>query len=220
MLVLVVAALPFSKTLITSRNESRLASSSASDSVATLAAILVESRQTRGIAAMPLERLAAIPTRRMRHANCVAISTLVTQSRFSSPANPPFGRPLRVMFMQTDMRIGGAEMVTANIIRRLDRERFAPELCCLKERGPLGEALADEIPVHHEFAGRQVRSARLAAAGSPVASPANRCGHHRRRRRQNVLGPVGRAARWACPSSSRPCTARAGPTASAGSTEC
>ena len=57
-------------------------------------------------------------------------------------------RPLRVMFMQTDMRIGGAEMLTANIIRRLDRRRFWPELCCLKERGALGEVLADEIPVH------------------------------------------------------------------------
>jgi glycosyltransferase involved in cell wall biosynthesis len=58
-------------------------------------------------------------------------------------------RPLRVMFVQTDMRVGGAEMITANIIRRLDRERFAPELCCLKELGALGQTLADEIPVHH-----------------------------------------------------------------------
>ena len=53
------------------------------------------------------------------------------------------------MFVQTDMRVGGAEMVTANIIRRMDRRRFAPELCCLKERGALGEALAEEVPVHH-----------------------------------------------------------------------
>ncbi len=29
----------------------------------------------------------------------------------------------------------------------------------------------------------------------PVTSPKNRCGHHGRRRRQNVLGPAGRAAR-------------------------
>jgi glycosyltransferase involved in cell wall biosynthesis len=60
-------------------------------------------------------------------------------------------RPLRVMFMQTDMRIGGAEMLTANIIRRLNRDRFAPELCCLKEPGELGEGLAHEIPVHHHL---------------------------------------------------------------------
>jgi glycosyltransferase involved in cell wall biosynthesis len=53
--------------------------------------------------------------------------------------------------MQTDMRIGGAEMITASIIRRLDRGRFTPELCCLKERGALGEELAAEIPVHHSL---------------------------------------------------------------------
>jgi glycosyltransferase involved in cell wall biosynthesis len=75
----------------------------------------------------------------------------------SSASEPPdaigrsFARPLRIMFLQTDMRIGGAEVLTANIIRRLDRRRFAPELCCLKERGALGEALADEIPVHHSL---------------------------------------------------------------------
>jgi glycosyltransferase involved in cell wall biosynthesis len=33
------------------------------------------------------------------------------------------------------------------LIRKLDRTRFAPELCCLKEEGPLGEVLAEEIPV-------------------------------------------------------------------------
>jgi glycosyltransferase involved in cell wall biosynthesis len=66
------------------------------------------------------------------------------------PANrDPKSRPLRVLFVQTDMRVGGAEMVTANIIRRLDRRQFAPELCCLKQRGALGEELANEIPVHH-----------------------------------------------------------------------
>jgi glycosyltransferase involved in cell wall biosynthesis len=53
------------------------------------------------------------------------------------------------MFLQTDMRIGGAEMVTANVIRRFDRDRFLPELCCLKSRGELGDALAEEIPVHY-----------------------------------------------------------------------
>jgi glycosyltransferase involved in cell wall biosynthesis len=63
----------------------------------------------------------------------------------------PGVRRLRVMFVQTDMRVGGAEMITANIIRRLDRRRFAPELCCLKERGELGESLSTEIPVHQNL---------------------------------------------------------------------
>lgn len=58
------------------------------------------------------------------------------------------GRRLRVMFIQTNMPIGGAERLTVDLIRRLDRRRFAPELCCLKQRGPLGELLAETIPVH------------------------------------------------------------------------
>ena len=56
--------------------------------------------------------------------------------------------PLRVMFLVTSMPVGGAETLLVNLIRRLDRERFAPELCCLKERGPLGEALSSEVPTH------------------------------------------------------------------------
>lgn len=59
--------------------------------------------------------------------------------------------PLRVMFFTTSMPVGGAETLLVNLLRRLDRKRFAPELCCLKERGPLGEELAVEIPVHAEF---------------------------------------------------------------------
>jgi glycosyltransferase involved in cell wall biosynthesis len=71
------------------------------------------------------------------------------KSEIRNPKSAARSRPLRVLFIQTDMRIGGAEMITASIIRRLDRGRFLPELCCLKERGTLGEELAGEIPVHH-----------------------------------------------------------------------
>ncbi len=56
--------------------------------------------------------------------------------------------PLRVMFFTTSMPVGGAETLLMNLVRRLDRERFAPEIACLKEPGPLGERLADEMPVH------------------------------------------------------------------------
>jgi len=56
-------------------------------------------------------------------------------------------RPLRVMFLVTSMPVGGAEVLLVNLIRGIDRQRFTPELCCLKERGPLGEELAAEIPV-------------------------------------------------------------------------
>lgn len=56
--------------------------------------------------------------------------------------------PLRVMFVITSMPVGGAETLLVNLVRRMDRDRFDPELCCLKELGPLGEVLAQEIPTH------------------------------------------------------------------------
>lgn len=55
--------------------------------------------------------------------------------------------PLPVLFITTSMPIGGAETLLVNLVRRLDRNRFLPEVCCLKERGPLGEELAEEVPV-------------------------------------------------------------------------
>lgn len=54
--------------------------------------------------------------------------------------------PLRVMFVITSMPVGGAETLLVNLVRRMDRSRFQPELCCLKEFGPLGEVLSQEIP--------------------------------------------------------------------------
>lgn len=60
---------------------------------------------------------------------------------------PPADRgPLRVMFIPTEMSVGGAETLLFNLIRRLNRERILPELCCLKEFGVLGQQLASEIP--------------------------------------------------------------------------
>ncbi|MFO0921437.1 MAG: glycosyltransferase [Pirellulales bacterium] len=58
---------------------------------------------------------------------------------------------MNVSFVITSMPVGGAETLLVNLIRRLDRERFQPEVICLKERGPLGEVLAEEIPVHSGF---------------------------------------------------------------------
>ncbi len=59
-------------------------------------------------------------------------------------------KPLPVLFVQTNMPVGGAETLLVNLVRRLDPDRFAPEVVCLKEPGPLGELLAEEgFPVHH-----------------------------------------------------------------------
>ena len=38
-----------------------------------------------------------------------------------------------------------------NLLRRIDRSRFSPELCCLKELGELGEQLQRDIPVHERL---------------------------------------------------------------------
>ena len=56
-------------------------------------------------------------------------------------------RPLRTMFLLTSMPVGGAEVLLANLVRRLNRQSIEPEIACLKELGPLGEVLAKEIPV-------------------------------------------------------------------------
>lgn len=54
--------------------------------------------------------------------------------------------PLRVMFVHTELVVGGAETLLAEILRKMDRERFLPELCCLKRLAELGEVLAKEVP--------------------------------------------------------------------------
>jgi glycosyltransferase involved in cell wall biosynthesis len=55
------------------------------------------------------------------------------------------------MFLHTSVAVGGAESLLVDLIRRLDRSRFAPELCCLKSLGPYGETLAREIPAFHNL---------------------------------------------------------------------
>ncbi|MDC0934732.1 glycosyltransferase [Pirellulales bacterium] len=65
----------------------------------------------------------------------------------------PMPRPWCVQFVVTSMPVGGAETLLLNLIRKMDRRRFAPELICLKEPGPLGTELSAEIPVHSQFIG-------------------------------------------------------------------
>ena len=64
------------------------------------------------------------------------------------PATQNDSGPLRVLFVATELFVGGEEMLLVDLIRRLDRDRFAPEICCLKQLGPLGEELAEEVPAH------------------------------------------------------------------------
>ncbi len=53
------------------------------------------------------------------------------------------------MFVATSLPVGGAETLLVNLVRRLDRDRFQPELCCLKSLDQLGEVLAAEVPTFH-----------------------------------------------------------------------
>ena len=69
-------------------------------------------------------------------------------------ANSPLPiQPLPVMFILTSMPVGGAETLLVNLIRRMDRTRFAPQLCCLKELGPLGEVMSREVPTNANLIG-------------------------------------------------------------------
>lgn len=66
--------------------------------------------------------------------------------RFPKLIVPEDRSPLRVMFVHTEVVVGGAETLLVEIIRKMDRERFLPELCCLKRLATLGEVLAAEVP--------------------------------------------------------------------------
>jgi len=49
------------------------------------------------------------------------------------------------------MPVGGAETLLLNLVRRMEAKRFQPEICCLKDAGPLGETIRDQIPFHSNF---------------------------------------------------------------------
>lgn len=68
------------------------------------------------------------------------------QRRFSNLKVPEDRGPLRVMFVHTELVVGGAETLLVEIIRNMDSERFTPELCCLKQLSELGEVMAQEVP--------------------------------------------------------------------------
>ncbi len=67
----------------------------------------------------------------------------------STPQSPPTANgPLRVQFITTSLPVGGAETLLLNLVRHLDKSRFAPEVVCLKEAGELGPSFAREVPLH------------------------------------------------------------------------
>jgi glycosyltransferase involved in cell wall biosynthesis len=63
--------------------------------------------------------------------------------------------PLRVMFLNTTLEVGGAETLLVNLVRGMDRDRIAPEICCLKAKGELGELLTADAPVFSDLLGHK-----------------------------------------------------------------
>ncbi|MEZ6137212.1 MAG: glycosyltransferase [Pirellulaceae bacterium] len=59
--------------------------------------------------------------------------------------------PLRVQFITTSLPVGGAEVLLLNLVKRLDKNRFSPEVVCLKEAGELGEEFSRVVPVHDNW---------------------------------------------------------------------
>ncbi|OUS92459.1 glycosyltransferase [Rhodococcus sp. NCIMB 12038] len=56
-------------------------------------------------------------------------------------------RPLRVLHVVPDLRVGGAERHAATLFPRLDRERFEPSVICIGSEGELYPALtAGDVP--------------------------------------------------------------------------
>jgi len=59
-----------------------------------------------------------------------------------------YHRPLRIQFVLTSLPVGGAETLLLNLIGRMDRCNFAPQVVCLKEPGELGPEFSKQAPLH------------------------------------------------------------------------
>lgn len=60
-------------------------------------------------------------------------------------------RPLNVQFVLTSLPIGGAETLLLNLVSRMDRSRFSPEVVCLKEAGELGPFVDRVAPLTSQW---------------------------------------------------------------------
>jgi glycosyltransferase involved in cell wall biosynthesis len=56
--------------------------------------------------------------------------------------------PLRVLYLIPALDAGGAERVVIEHLRRLPRDRFAPELAVLRPEGPARAQVPADVPVH------------------------------------------------------------------------
>ncbi|MSR46921.1 MAG: glycosyltransferase [Planctomycetes bacterium] len=57
--------------------------------------------------------------------------------------------PIPVLFVNTDLRVGGQERVLVEVLRGLDRSKVRPVVACLKDEGALGpQVRALGVPLH------------------------------------------------------------------------
>ncbi|MDG2303909.1 MAG: glycosyltransferase [Candidatus Binatia bacterium] len=62
----------------------------------------------------------------------------------------PSGPPLRVLFIIDELDIGGTEQQILELVKRIDRERFEPHVCCFRYGRKAKEIASFGVPVHHE----------------------------------------------------------------------
>lgn len=68
-----------------------------------------------------------------------------------APAPVGSGRPpLRVLFVIDELDIGGTEQQILELVRRIDRHRFEPHVCCFRYGRKAKEIASFGVPVHHE----------------------------------------------------------------------
>jgi glycosyltransferase involved in cell wall biosynthesis len=66
-----------------------------------------------------------------------------------SPATAPGSSAITVLFVNTDLRVGGQESALVEIMRGFDREKIRPVVACLKEAGELASRVrAAGIPLY------------------------------------------------------------------------
>jgi glycosyltransferase involved in cell wall biosynthesis len=49
---------------------------------------------------------------------------------------------VRVVYLAHTFKVGGAEEMVLNLVRRLPADRFEPHVCCIHQPGPIGEEIA------------------------------------------------------------------------------
>lgn len=70
--------------------------------------------------------------------------------RTTAPAVPSLARPLRALFLIDELDIGGTEQQILELVRRIDRSRFEPVVCCFRHGAKAREIESAGVRVVHE----------------------------------------------------------------------